>query len=160
MSGSKPVAGQLAALAGGIIFGVGLVISGMTDPLKVIAFLKLAAGWNPALIFVMGSALLVSAFGYLFSRRLEKPWTADRFLLPTNTKLDPRLLGGAGLFGVGWGLAGYCPGPAIVGAFTLDSRAMTFLAAFLVGLAAYELLLQPRLQALEAASGSPLKADG
>lgn len=160
MSGSKPVAGQLAALAGGIIFGVGLVISGMTDPLKVIAFLKLAAGWNPALIFVMGSALLVSALGYLFSRRLVKPWTAEQFQLPTSTSLDARLLGGAGLFGVGWGLAGYCPGPAIVGAFTMDSRAMTFLAAFLVGLAVYELLLQPWLQASAAATSKLQKADG
>lgn len=136
------VAHKGAALAAGIVFGLGLVISGMTDPLKVIAFLKLAPGWNPALIFVMGSALLVSAVGFALAKRRIAPLFAELFMTPTKSDLDARLLVGAGLFGVGWGLAGYCPGPAIVGAFILDSRALTFMLAFLVGLALHELFLQ------------------
>lgn len=136
------VANKFSALVAGIIFGLGLVISGMTDPLKVIAFLKLAPGWNPALIFVMGSALLVSAVGFAVAKGRAAPFFAELFLAPTKSDLDARLLVGAGLFGVGWGLAGYCPGPAIVGAFTLDIRALSFMLAFLVGLAVHELFLQ------------------
>lgn len=148
------LASKLAALVAGIAFGLGLVISGMTDPLKVIAFLKLAPGWNPALIFVMGSALLTSAVGFAIARRRAAPFFAELFMAPTKTDLDARLLVGAGLFGVGWGLSGYCPGPAIVGAFTLDSRALAFMLAFLVGLAIHERFLSQLLQA--AAADKPL----
>lgn len=143
-------ASKLAALVAGIAFGLGLVISGMTDPLKVIAFLKLAPGWNPALIFVMGSALLTSAVGFAVARRRAAPFFAELFMAPIKTDLDARLLVGAGLFGVGWGLSGYCPGPAIVGAFTLDSRALAFMLAFLVGLAIHERFLSQLLQAAAA----------
>ncbi len=160
MSGSHTGVGSLAALAGGILFGLGLVISGMTDPLKVIAFLKLAAGWNPALIFVMGSALLVSALGYLVARGRAKPLLAEQFLLPTSSGIDARLVGGAALFGVGWGLSGYCPGPALVGAFTLDTRALTFFAAFLLGVAIYELVLVPLFLTSGQLGAKPAKADG
>lgn len=140
------LASKLAALVAGITFGLGLVISGMTDPLKVIAFLKLAPGWNPALIFVMGSALLTSAAGFAIAKRRAAPFFAELFMAPTKTDLDARLLVGSGLFGVGWGLSGYCPGPAIVGAFTLDSRALAFMLAFLVGLAIHERFLSRLLQ--------------
>ena len=141
------LASKLSALVAGITFGLGLVISGMTDPLKVIAFLKLAPGWNPALIFVMGSALLTSAVGFAVAKKRAAPFFAELFLTPTKTDLDTRLLVGAGLFGVGWGLAGYCPGPAIVGAFTLDSRALAFMLAFLVGLFLHERFLSHLFQA-------------
>ena len=132
--------GKLAALLGGIVFGLGLTVSGMTEPDNIIAFLRLGPGWNPALILVMGSAFAVTAIGYALVRRRSGPLFESSFSLPKSTAIDVRLLGGAGLFGLGWGLAGYCPGPAIVGVFSLDPRAVVFFAAFLVGAFGYRLL--------------------
>jgi uncharacterized membrane protein YedE/YeeE len=142
--------GKLAALLGGIVFGLGLTVSGMTEPDNIIAFLRLGPGWNPALVLVMGSAFAVTAIGYALVQRRSGPLFESSFSLPKSTAIDVRLLGGAGLFGVGWGLAGYCPGPAIVGAFGLDPRAVVFFAAFLVGAFGYRSLQR---QALQVADG-------
>jgi len=129
----------IAALAAGTVFGLGLTISGMSDPNNVLAFLTLNNSWSPNLILVMGSAATVTALGFLLVKKRNGPIWASAFSEPSNSKLDLRLLGGAVLFGFGWGLAGYCPGPAIVGTFQFDSRAMAFLTTFLVGLNVYEL---------------------
>lgn len=134
------MSGKLAALVGGIVFGLGLTVSGMTEPQNIIAFLRWGPGWNPALILVMGCAFTVTAAGYALIRRRSAPLFESSFRLPQSTAIDARLLGGAALFGVGWGLAGYCPGPAIVGAFSLDPRAAVFFAAFLTGAFGYRLL--------------------
>jgi uncharacterized protein len=128
---------SLAALLAGVVFGAGLVISGMTEPGNVIAFLWLTTGWNPALMLVMGSALMVTAVGYRLAGRRMAPLFDEVFHAPAAKQIDRRLLGGAALFGIGWGIAGYCPGPAIVGAFALDHRALLFLAAYLVGAYAF-----------------------
>ena len=129
---------DIAALIGGVIFGAGLVVSGMTNPDKVLAFLTLGAGWDVSLIFVMGSALIVAAIGYrLFARRAAPLFEGD-FSMPTNTAVDKPLLGGAALFGVGWGVAGFCPGPALVGLLTLDLRAVVFVIAYVGGVLLYE----------------------
>ena len=122
-----------AAFAGGLVFGLGLVISGMADPQKVLAFLTLGAGWDPALIYVMASAVVVATIGYALARRRAAPLLATEFSSPSRFGVDARLLSGAALFGVGWGFSGYCPGPALVGAFVLDVRAVAFLAAFTLG---------------------------
>ena len=129
----------LAALFAGIIFGAGLVISGMTEPGNVIAFLNLAPGWSPALMLVMGSALVTAAIGYRLAGRRLRPLFDEVFHAPTATQIDGRLIGGSLLFGLGWGIGGYCPGPAIVGAFALDDRALVFIAAYLAGSIAFEL---------------------
>lgn len=129
----------LSALVAGTIFGIGLVLSGMTEPANVIAFLKLSSGWSPALILVMGSALVVTAVGYRLAGRRTAPLFDTTFHKPAANRIDRRLVIGAGLFGIGWGIAGYCPGPAIVGAFTLDSRALLFVAAYVVGTVVFEL---------------------
>lgn len=128
----------MAALIAGVIFGAGLVLSGMTEPGNVIAFLNLAPGWSPALMLVMGSALLTAAVGYRLAGKRLRPLFDEVFHTPTATFVDGRLVSGAVLFGIGWGLAGYCPGPAIVGAFALDQRALIFIAAYLIGTIAFE----------------------
>ncbi len=129
------VANKFSALVAGVVFGLGLVISGMTDPLKVIAFLKLAPGWNPALIFVMGSALLVSVVGFTLAKGRAAPFFAELFMAPTKSSVDARLLVGAAIFGVGWGVYGYCPGPAISALAYLHTETALFLAAMLGGMA-------------------------
>ena len=102
-----------AALAG-LIFGIGLVLSGMLDPARVLGFLDVAGGrWDPTLVFVLGGAVGVAAIGFGLARLRTAPFFDERFHLPEATAIDGRLLGGAAMFGVGWGLVGYCPGPAI-----------------------------------------------
>ena len=137
-AGSANVLNRAAALAAGMIFGMGLVISGMTNPDKVIAFLTLNNHWDASLIFVMGSALLVTAIGYGLANKRRTPLLAQEFHAPTAQKIDQRLLAGSTLFGIGWAFSGYCPGPAIVGAFTLDARALVFLTAYVGGVLLFE----------------------
>lgn len=134
----------LSALIGGILFGLGLAVSGMADPQIVLAFLTLDANWNPALMGVMGGGVVVTFLGYRLILRRQQPLVEARFDVPTNRQIDKRLIGGAAMFGVGWGVAGYCPGPAIVGAFALDTRALIFMAAFIVGVLVYEFLQRSR----------------
>lgn len=131
---------KLAALLAGIIFGAGLVVSGMTNPHKVQAFLTLNSQWDMSLIFVMGSALIVASIGYALSNRRSAPLFATDFHAPSTTVIDKPLIIGAILFGVGWALSGYCPGPAIVGAFVLDARALAFLLAYLAGVIVFQLI--------------------
>jgi uncharacterized membrane protein YedE/YeeE len=102
------------ALAVGVIFGAGLVLAGMTQPAKVLAFLDLFGAWDPSLLFVIGGAVAVYAVAYRAIMTRQKPLLADAFVLPARHTIDLKLIGGAALFGVGWGLGGYCPGPSIV----------------------------------------------
>ena len=139
-----------AAALAGIVFGFGLMVSGMAEPDNVLAFLTAAPGWDPALLGVMGSALIVTALVYALARRRTAPLFDAEFQLPTRRSLDARLLAGASVFGIGWGLAGYCPGPAVVGLFVLDLRAALFMAAFLAGSGVYQLVNR----ALEAGASS------
>lgn len=104
---------MLVALFAGALFGLGLAVSGMMDPATVTGFLDFAGDWDPTLMFVMGGALLVSIPAVRLVLRRSRPVLADGFALPTKSAVDARLLGGAGLFGVGWGLSGFCPGPAV-----------------------------------------------
>lgn len=127
-----------SALIAGLVFGLGLSLSNMTNPDKVLAFLTLDQFWDPALIFVLASAVITTAIGYLLVDKRHQPLFSDDFHRPATRAIDARLLGGAVLFGLGWGLAGYCPGPAIVGALTLDPRAWIFAAGLVGGMLAYE----------------------
>lgn len=123
----------LAFILGGV-FALGLGLSGMTLPSKVIGFLDLAGDWDASLALVMLGAVLVYSVGYRLVRQRAKPLFAERFWLPIKREVDAPLLVGAGIFGVGWGLAGYCPGPAIVTAASLNSEAITFVLAMLLGM--------------------------
>ena len=132
------------ALASGLLFGLGLTVSSMIDPAKVLGFLDVAGSWDPSLAFVMAAAIPVAAIGYAVARRRGRPLVATAFQGPTATAIDRRLVTGAVLFGVGWGLVGYCPGPALA-AFGLGvPGAGLFTAAMLVGIGAHDLMQSTR----------------
>lgn len=131
----------LTALVSGLLFGAGLIVSGMADPAKVQNFLDIAGTWDPSLIFVMGGALVVTFVGFRLALRRGAPLCAPRFELPTRRDLDGRLIGGAALFGLGWGLVGYCPGPALAGILIGGSATWIFVAAMIAGFLGTRLLL-------------------
>ena len=128
---------MLASLAAGLVFGIGLILSGMTNPAKVQNFLDVRGTWDPSLAFVMGGAVAVAAAGFAWLRsRADGPLFGGAFGWPTRTDLDAPLLSGAALFGVGWGLGGLCPGPALVGLPTGRGALVAFVAAMLAGFVA------------------------
>ncbi len=130
----------LTALIAGTVFGAGLAISGMMNPAKVIGFLDIAGDWDPTLAFVMGGAVLVAAPGFAVLRKRGQTVFGGKLNLPTRQDLDARLLGGAALFGLGWGLAGFCPGPAIAGLATGIGGVYAFAAAMIAGMLLFQLL--------------------
>jgi len=123
-----------AGLIAGLIFGLGLVVSGMSNPAKVLNFLDIAGAWDPSLVFVMGGALMVTFAGYRLVQRRSAPLFARAFSLPTKRDVDARLLFGAALFGMGWGVAGYCPGPAITSSTLGGWPTWAFRIAMLAGM--------------------------
>jgi uncharacterized protein len=125
----------IVALLCGLVFGVGLAVSGMTDTAKVLGFLDVAGNWVPDLAFVMGGAVCVTLVAFRFILRMKKPLLSASFSLPTKTALDGRLLSGAAIFGIGWGIYGYCPGPALSALTYQDSKTAIFVVAMLVGMA-------------------------
>ena len=129
----------IAALATGLIFGLGLILSGMTDPSKVIGFLDLTGQWDPSLAFVMGGAILVGVVAFPFAKGREKSLLGDVMRLPTARQVDRRLVLGSLAFGTGWGLAGYCPGPALVAVAQGGTQPLIFVVAMLAGMALYEI---------------------
>lgn len=128
------------ALFSGIIFGLGLTVSGMIDPTKVLGFLDVTGSWDPTLAFVMLGALLVATPAVHLILRRSHPILADSFALPTKTAVDARLLGGATLFGIGWGMVGFCPGPSVAALATGLVPVFVFVGAMLVGMALYQLI--------------------
>ena len=124
----------LASFACGLIFGFGLLISGMTQPEKVLGFLDIFGRWDPTLAFVMGSALVVSGIGFALFRKREQPIFGARYLWPTRADIDRRLVIGSILFGIGWGLVGLCPGPALVNLAGLMPSLVVFVLAMVVGM--------------------------
>lgn len=137
---------NLAGLAAGLIFGIGLVISGMANPAKVLNFLDIFGTWDPSLAFVMGGAILVTAPGFRLVTQRRTPLFADRFNLPTRSDLDRRLITGAAIFGVGWGLGGFCPGPAFTALPMAATGTLIFVPFMLLGMwgARRTALWQPR----------------
>ena len=129
----------LVALLTGLVFGLGLILSGMTDPSKVIGFLDLAGNWDPSLAFVMGGAVLVGVVAYRFAKGRETSFLGDAMRLPTARQIDRRLVLGGLVFGVGWGLAGYCPGPALVSVVQGGMKPLIFVIAMLAGMAVFEI---------------------
>ncbi|HTT07642.1 MAG TPA: DUF6691 family protein [Gammaproteobacteria bacterium] len=123
-----------------LVFGVGLVVSGMTDPTKVIGFLDPAGRWDPSLAFVMAGAILTSFFAFRLSNHHNVSLIGAKMRLSTAGKIDRRLIWGSFLFGVGWGLAGFCPGPALVSLGRLQGKALIFVLAMLAGMHLYEVL--------------------
>ena len=129
----------LPGLIVGLVFGAGLALSDMVNPARVLAFLDLAGAWDPTLAFVMGGALIPSAIGYAIVRRMQRPIMAEEFRIPQNRALEPQLLAGAAVFGIGWGLVGLCPGPAIAGLVFGQWQLWLFVLAMLAGMVGHRL---------------------
>ncbi|MDX1636288.1 MAG: DUF6691 family protein [Marinobacter sp.] len=134
----------LSALITGLVFGLGLLVSGLANPAKVLAFLDLAGAWDPSLALVMAAAVAVGLVGFRQARRRNQSLLGGPMRLPTANQLDRRLVLGALGFGVGWGLAGFCPGPALVALGAGELKALVFVAAMLAGMALFELLEKRR----------------
>lgn len=132
------------ALLSGLVFGLGLLTSGMTEPAKVKGFLDLFGVWDPSLALVMGGAIAVGAVAFRVARRRTVSWTGAHLEIPRSTVIDRRLLLGGVLFGAGWGVAGLCPGPALVAASSGSLAALGFVAAMLVGMAGHDRWLAQR----------------
>ena len=124
---------QLAAGAAGLVFGIGLWVSGMADPRKVIGFLDVTGAWDASLALVMGGAVVATLAGFRIVKQRAKPLFDERFHLPTRKDIDLPLVAGAAVFGMGWGIAGYCPGPALTALATLSAEALVFVAAMVAG---------------------------
>jgi uncharacterized membrane protein YedE/YeeE len=140
------------ALLVGLLFGLGLIVSGMSDPAKVLGFLDLTGNWDPSLVFVMGGAVLVGLLVFPFATRQSRSILGDAMRLPTATRIDRRLVLGGLTFGVGWGLAGYCPGPALASLAQGGIKPLLFFIAMLAGMGVFELLERARTKAMSAAT--------
>lgn len=147
------MAALAAAFICGLLFGAGLIVSQMSQPAKVLNFLDLFGTWDPSLAFVMAGALAVSGAGYALARRRAEPVLAPRHLWPTKADIDPPLIFGALLFGLGWGLVGLCPGPALVNLATLSPKVIVFVAAMAGGIVLHD-RWQARRQAASAATAA------
>jgi uncharacterized protein len=139
--------GLLVNAIAGFLFGLGLVIGGMSNPAKVLNFLDLAGSWDPSLAFVMAGAVAVTFIGYKLVFRQPRPLIAARFHLPELKQIDRRLVLGAAIFGVGWGLSGFCPGPAITSLPLLAKGTLVFVLAMLGGMIVTRLITNTRLRA-------------
>ncbi len=141
----------LSALLSGLVFGLGLIVSGMANPAKVLGFLDLAGAWDPSLGLVMAGAILVGLFAFLVAKRRVRSFLGFEMKLPTASAIDSRLLAGSALFGAGWGLAGFCPGPGLVALGMGELKALIFVAAMLAGMVIFTWLeRKPRISAMQA----------
>jgi uncharacterized membrane protein YedE/YeeE len=134
----------LIALVGGLVFGLGLIASGMTDPAKIKGFLDLVGPWDPSLAFVMGGAIAISVPAFAIAKHRTTSWSGDRMEIPSSTLIDGRLIAGGVLFGIGWGIGGFCPGPALVAMGYGLGAAWIFVAAMLAGMVIHDRLLTLR----------------
>jgi uncharacterized membrane protein YedE/YeeE len=134
----------LASLLSGLVFGLGLIVSGMVNPAKVLAFLDLAGRWDPSLAFVMAGAIAVGMLAFAVARRRTVSFLGLDMKLPSARHIDRRLVGGSILFGIGWGMAGFCPAPGLVALGMGEVKALVFVAAMLAGMGVFELIERRR----------------
>ncbi len=135
----------VAYLVCGLIFGVGLLVSGMVQPTKVLGFLDIFGAWDPSLAVVLAAALAVSVPGFMLANRRSQPWLAKQYFWPAKSEIDLPLVAGAALFGVGWGLVGLCPGPALESLATLSPGVIVFVVAMAAGMALHDVWQKSRL---------------
>jgi hypothetical protein len=138
VSEEKPMFMLFTALLSGLVFGLGLIVSGMADPAKVLGFLDLAGAWDPSLALVMAGAIGVAAPAFFLARRRSRSLLGAPMQWPVAQRIDRRLLAGSAVFGIGWGLAGFCPGPGLVAVGMGEAGAVVFVAAMLAGMAIFE----------------------
>lgn len=139
---------RLSEFIVGLLFGLGLLLSGMTDPAKVLGFLDLFGQWDPSLAFVMGGAIAVGFFAFALAKKRTRSFLGGAMQLPTAQHIDRRLVVGGLVFGIGWGLAGFCPGPGLVTMASGEVKAAVFVLAMLAGMVAYESVESARAKAL------------
>lgn len=137
---------NVASLVAGIVFGLGLLISGLANPAKVLGFLDIAGLWDPSLALVMGGAILVGLVAFTVAKKRTLSLLGFNMKLPTNTKIDKRLVGGSLMFGMGWGIAGFCPGPALVAVGAGEIKGIVFVASMVAGMMLFELIERKRAQ--------------
>jgi uncharacterized protein len=150
----------LASFLCGLVFGAGLMISGMTQPAKVLGFLDIFGRWDPTLAFVMASALAISSVGYAWARRQGRPVLAAQHLWPNRTDIDRPLVVGSVLFGIGWGLAGLCPGPALENLASLSPRVIVFVIAMIAGMSAQDVWQRRAPSAIAIENAALANSDG
>ena len=138
---------SLFAFVAGLVFGIGLIVAGMANPAKILGFLDIAGKWDPSLALVMAGAVAVGFVAFALARRRTMSALGLPMLLPTASSLDARLVGGSIVFGIGWGLAGFCPGPAVVALGAGYAKAAVFVAAMLLGMIAFEIIQRNRTRA-------------
>ena len=144
MSQNTSVFSNLSEYLIGVLFGLGLIISGMTNPAKILAFLDLAGAWDPSLIFVMGGAVLVGLIAFYLAKNRTQSFLGGAMQIPTRRDIDRPLIIGSAMFGVGWGLAGFCPGPALVSLGSGELKALVFVVAMLGGMLLFDFLGQKK----------------
>ena len=144
MSQNSSVFSNVSEYLIGVLFGLGLMVSGMTNPAKIIAFLDLAGPWDPSLIFVMGGAVLVGLIAFYLAKKRTESFLGGAMHIPTRRDIDRPLIIGSALFGVGWGLAGFCPGPALVSLGTGELKVVVFVIAMLAGMVLFDVLGQKK----------------
>jgi uncharacterized membrane protein YedE/YeeE len=144
MSQNTSVFSNLSEYLIGVLFGLGLIISGMTNPAKILAFLDIAGAWDPSLIFVMGGAVLVGLIAFYLAKNRTQSLLGSVMHIPTRRDIDRPLIIGSALFGVGWGLAGFCPGPALVSLGSGELKALVFVVAMLGGMLLFDFLGQKK----------------
>lgn len=142
----------LTSLLAGLVFGLGLIVSGMANPAKVLGFLDIAGAWDPSLAFVMGGAVAVAALAFAVVKGRQRSLLGADMKVPTSRVIDRRLVVGSLLFGVGWGIAGFCPGPALVALGTGQVKALVFVIAMLAGMGIFELLERRRTAVMQRAA--------
>jgi uncharacterized protein len=143
----------IASFIAGLVFGIGLIVSGMSNPAKVLGFLDLAGNWDPSLAFVMAGAIAVGAVAFAIAGRRATAILGGEMRLPTSRDIDRRLIAGSLVFGVGWGIAGFCPGPAIVAVGIGEWKALVFTAAMIAGMLTFEIFERTRTQRSSAHAG-------
>jgi len=131
---------NVLALISGLVFGFGLILSGMANPAKVIGFLDIAGSWDPSLAFVMGGAIAIGLFAFKYAETRDTTLLGEELNLPRNNTIDKRLIGGSLVFGAGWGLGGFCPGPGLVSLGMGYSGGIIFALSMVVGMLAFELI--------------------
>lgn len=142
----------LASLLAGLVFGIGLIVSGMADPAKVLGFLDLAGPWDPSLALVMAGAIAVGSVAFAVAGRRARSWLGLEMKLPTARQIDRRLVIGSLMFGIGWGVAGFCPGPALVALGMGQAKAIVFVVFMLAGMGTFELIERMRARARDGAA--------
>ncbi len=150
----------VTSLLAGLVFGLGLIVSGMANPAKVLGFLDLAGAWDPSLAFVMAGAITVAALAFALAKRRTASFLGAPMKLPVSRAIDRRLVIGSALFGIGWGVAGFCPGPGLVALGMGEIKALVFVGAMLAGMGVFELIERRKPRSPLQATPMPLPPEG